>query len=172
MSDHDLKALAQRLRAQAEWERRHPYGVRFEHALTAEELTVAAEALEGLSPERAQWQPIATAPKDGRDVLLTDGASYKRVGNWARLREVWAIDALPPVNAPTHWAPIPTEVGAEPPADQPLSFSDPQKARVREARLWDFHSMAYHHDKRATEEAAAWDEFVDRLLAQEVPHGQ
>ena len=58
--------------------------------------------------EAVQWQPIETAPKDGTEVLLTDGKTYKRVGNWARRMECWSVDVLPPVKMPTHWMPLPT----------------------------------------------------------------
>lgn len=59
------------------------------------------------------WQAIETAPKDGTEVLLMS-KTYKRVGNWARLRECWSIDALPPVAAPTHWMPLPAPPSSPP----------------------------------------------------------
>jgi hypothetical protein len=54
----------------------------------------------------SEWQPIATAPKDGTEILLTDG-SYKRTGYWARRINAWSIDAIGPLKMPTYWLPIP-----------------------------------------------------------------
>ena len=53
------------------------------------------------------WQPIDTAPKDGTEILLTDG-SYKRTGYWARRINAWSVDAVAPINPPTHWGHLPT----------------------------------------------------------------
>jgi hypothetical protein len=53
-----------------------------------------------------EWQPIETAPKDGTEVLLTNG-EYKRAGYWATRINAWSIDMVPPIKAPTHWAPLP-----------------------------------------------------------------
>jgi hypothetical protein len=53
-----------------------------------------------------EWQPIDTAPKDGTEVLLTDG-KYKRTGYWARRVGVWSIDAIVALEPPTHWMPLP-----------------------------------------------------------------
>jgi hypothetical protein len=53
-----------------------------------------------------EWQPIETAPKDGTEILLTDGY-YKRTGYWAKRIAAWSIDAVPPLNMPTHWLPLP-----------------------------------------------------------------
>lgn len=52
------------------------------------------------------WQPIATAPKDGTEILLTDG-QYKRTGYWAKRIQIWSIDCVVPLNPPTHWLPLP-----------------------------------------------------------------
>jgi hypothetical protein len=71
--------------------------------------------------EQQQWQPIDTAPKDGTDVLLLLTGGSKRVGNWARLRACWSVDALPPVPTPTHWMPLPpppSMAGARPVATE------------------------------------------------------
>jgi hypothetical protein len=57
-------------------------------------------------PASGGWRDISTAPKDGTDVLLTDGL-YRRVGYWAKRIECWSIDAVGPLRAPTHWLPIP-----------------------------------------------------------------
>ena len=55
-----------------------------------------------------QWQPIETAPKDGREVLLTNG-KYKRTAFWARLRGVWSVDSVVGLPEATHWLPLPPE---------------------------------------------------------------
>lgn len=52
------------------------------------------------------WQPIETVPRDGTEVLLTDG-HWKRTGWWARRANVWSIDAAVSMTMPTHWAPLP-----------------------------------------------------------------
>ena len=49
-------------------------------------------ALPAVSPEGPAWQPIATAPKDGTEILLTDGSQV-----WAA---VWSFP--PQVADPTH----------------------------------------------------------------------
>lgn len=55
------------------------------------------------------WRPIASAPKDGTDMLLTDG-QYRRVGYWAKRINAWSIDfAGGGLNMPTHWVPIPPD---------------------------------------------------------------
>jgi hypothetical protein len=53
-----------------------------------------------------RWLPIETAPKDGTEILLTDG-HYKRTGYWARRIEAWSIDTVVSLNMPTHWMPLP-----------------------------------------------------------------
>jgi hypothetical protein len=66
----------------------------------------AALAGAGPTPPPSGWQPIETAPKDGTELLLTDGR-YKRTGYWARRIEAWSVDMVPPVRMPTHWMPLP-----------------------------------------------------------------
>jgi len=58
-----------------------------------------------------QWQPIATAPKDGTEVLLTDG-HWTRTGYWAKRIETWSVDTAVSLKPPTYWARLPA-----PPAD-------------------------------------------------------
>jgi hypothetical protein len=70
----------------------------------ASELAARAEKAE--ATRVGGWQPIASAPKDGTEVLLTDGR-YKRAGYWARRIECWSIDCVVDVPAPTHWMPLP-----------------------------------------------------------------
>lgn len=59
------------------------------------------------------WQPIATAPKDGRDIWLTDG-HWKRSGYWAKRIDTWSVDTAVPLDPPTHWAPMPTFADSPP----------------------------------------------------------
>jgi hypothetical protein len=56
------------------------------------------------------WQPIASAPKDGRDVLLLGGSGsgrWRRVGYWARRIERWSVDAVVELSEPAAWLPLP-----------------------------------------------------------------
>jgi hypothetical protein len=55
-----------------------------------------------------KWLPIETAPKDGTEVLLTDGA-YKRTGYWARRANTWSVDTAVGLKPPTHWLPLPPQ---------------------------------------------------------------
>jgi hypothetical protein len=71
------------------------------------------------------WQPIETAPKDGTDVLITDGEDYA-VAHFDTVRHEpcwrdcgdmgWAgmID-----EEPTHWMPLPPAPGASRPTGVP-----------------------------------------------------
>ena len=53
------------------------------------------------------WQPIATAPKDGTQILLK-GSNYIRTGYWAKRIESWVIDMVSaPLTMPTLWMPLP-----------------------------------------------------------------
>lgn len=54
----------------------------------------------------AEWQEIDAAPKDGTEILLTDG-HWKRTGYWARRTERWSVDCAVSLKPPTHWAPLP-----------------------------------------------------------------
>lgn len=54
------------------------------------------------------WQPIETAPKDGRAVLIAavDGTDdIIRIANWNQQHNAWITDAGFP--SPTHWMPLP-----------------------------------------------------------------
>ena len=68
----------------------------------------------------AGWQPIETAPKDGQDILVTDGMNCYCV-EWDEEFDWWTVDdnKLGPFrlrgSAPTHWVPLPPAPG---PADQ------------------------------------------------------
>ena len=55
------------------------------------------------------WQPIETAPKDGRPIIVTDGAAVYGSAWWHGRDSVWLdCDGC----TPTHWMPLPA-----PPAD-------------------------------------------------------
>jgi hypothetical protein len=58
----------------------------------------------------ANWQPIATAPKDGRMLLLAD-SGRSVIGHWynnALYGPGWSLeDGFPLHPQPTHWAPVP-----------------------------------------------------------------
>lgn len=74
-----------------------------------------------------RWQPIETAPKDGTEILLTDG-HWKRTGWWAKRIGSWSIDAAVSLTMPTLWAPLPDPpaASAEPsPLEcEPKDFND------------------------------------------------
>lgn len=69
------------------------------------------------------WQPIETAPKDGRQILLCsdyvfadEGVPAMWVGHW-RVHDhlAWCFVAswdLEPLPDATHWAPLPPSPGA------------------------------------------------------------
>lgn len=50
-----------------------------------------------------EWQPIATAPKDGRDVLVFDDGAIT-IASW--FMDLW-WDHGEMVPEPTHWMPLP-----------------------------------------------------------------
>jgi len=60
----------------------------------------------------SEWQPIETAPKDGRDMLLAgvhllDGPR-QFVGGWWQSEEDWADEDARRINfRATHWMPLP-----------------------------------------------------------------
>lgn len=57
-----------------------------------------------------EWQPIETAPKDGRRILLADMFENVEIGFWNRDLGQWMDDAqqgwIEPT-WPTHWMAIP-----------------------------------------------------------------
>lgn len=69
-----------------------------------------------LNLERAkalEWQPIATAPKDGTPMLLCYWEGSADVlpvtsGFWSRLGEEWFSEISGRRCKPTHWMPLPT----------------------------------------------------------------
>ncbi len=120
MSNTELIARLQRI---ADW-----FDLHDEFSFSEEPATIreAADALQAL--ERV-WQPIETAPKDGTQVILTNGVSVAQ-GNWLHsepfIREhrdlegryidqdesdgydgwIDFIGGMMP--EPTHWMPLPT----------------------------------------------------------------
>lgn len=54
------------------------------------------------------WQPIETAPKDGRGILVAKGFSIYVV-NWDPFYEWWYVcsNIILRANTPTHWMPLP-----------------------------------------------------------------
>lgn len=68
-----------------------------------------------------EWQQIATIPRDGTEVLLTDG-EHRTCGCWSkdpfdpeRTGDGLIMD-WPLFNQPTHWMPLPPPPSADEPA--------------------------------------------------------
>jgi hypothetical protein len=78
----------------------------------------AALSSRPVQPVREQWQPIETAPKDGRKLLLW-WAGMSRVGRCAGVGAArdggdwWQVPSLEfaPTGRPTHWMPLPAAPG-------------------------------------------------------------
>lgn len=55
-----------------------------------------------------EWQPIETAPKDGRDALIAYSDGYIAIGWWSDENQQWCWQNLYlSVMNPTHWMPLP-----------------------------------------------------------------
>lgn len=54
--------------------------------------------------ERGQWEPIETAPKDGRDILVWDGDSV----SLAAWDNGWWVLVEYTLSGVTHWMPLPS----------------------------------------------------------------
>jgi len=57
-----------------------------------------------------QWQPIETAPKDGRPLLLDHPDWHTRVlrGGWDAHEQAWRAHGFGcPATQPSHWHPLP-----------------------------------------------------------------
>ena len=65
----------------------------------------------------SEWQPIETAPKDGRHILIWDWEGLASIveiywakdsdwEGWVYAEELLA-EACPEVDDPTHWQPVP-----------------------------------------------------------------
>lgn len=61
----------------------------------------------------SEWQPIETAPKDGRGVLVSNGQAVGEATFFAEYDGWWWAGSCPTdycdfqVDNPTHWMPIP-----------------------------------------------------------------
>lgn len=53
-----------------------------------------------------EWQPIETAPRDGRPILASDIGPYAYVVEWFKANKAW-IGADGMYWSPTHWMPLP-----------------------------------------------------------------
>ncbi len=76
-------------------------------------LTSAEAQLEALRKE-AEWQPIETAPKDGKRILIRDSDGQRQVAGFCRVLGcdfyAWVIanDMHITADMATHWKPLPT----------------------------------------------------------------
>jgi|PeaSoiMetatran63_FD_contig_21_6060237_length_265_multi_2_in_0_out_0_1 hypothetical protein len=53
-----------------------------------------------------EWQPIKTAPKDGRLLWLTRGDGEPQLGWWSSKVNAWAFQTKPSFDGqPTRWKP-------------------------------------------------------------------
>ena len=66
-------------------------------------LTTPCEHIHATTPE---WQPIATAPKDGTTLLIYCERRGEHVGKWLRHKECWIVTGGDSI-VPTHWMPLP-----------------------------------------------------------------
>lgn len=61
------------------------------------------------------WQDIASAPRDGRDVLVHTLHGLRRVAFWDEARGgLWSLWPGREPAQPTHWRPLPPPPGAKP----------------------------------------------------------
>ena len=78
-------------------------GYRYAGAATAWPIWKAASE----RADRAQWQPIETAPKDGTRLLLANTTGKLADGVWSTRYEVWSWAYM--MTEPTHWMPLPAK---------------------------------------------------------------
>lgn len=57
------------------------------------------------APPATAWQPIETAPKDGREVLVFEAGAVC-LASWDEEAQAWC-DIVPMRPGPTHWMPLP-----------------------------------------------------------------
>jgi hypothetical protein len=108
---------AQNLKAYALWQESMRYVTEDrddkKHALRKmterAETAVAEVARLTQEQEKRGWQPIATAPKDGRPFLMWAAGSRVTEGFWDDLKLFFRSSYLSPLFAfrPTHWMPLP-----------------------------------------------------------------
>lgn len=75
-----------------------------------------------ITPDLTSWQPIETAPRDGRDVLLASddrgdyGHAAPTLGYWDAEQELWSTahgeDTESPKYGPHWWMPLPAVPGS------------------------------------------------------------
>lgn len=73
-----------------------------------------------------EWQPIETAPKDGRDVLLSEGRTVW-VDEWIinGPDSCWMMcDQWEEPATPTHWTPLPAPPESSPAAPSAVAHED------------------------------------------------
>jgi hypothetical protein len=71
---------------------------------------VARAAIAAAEP---RWQPVETAPKDGRRFLVSDGAAVATVW-WSAEADEWiGHDTEGAFGAVTHWMPLPPPPGGD-----------------------------------------------------------
>jgi hypothetical protein len=95
---------------------------RLAEAVRSEQAT-EIEALRAQVSALREWQPIATAPKDGSMVLLypsgcwTEDEDCGEVGFWDTDFNEWgrAGDVAEDYDGPTHWMPLPAPPSTEEP---------------------------------------------------------
>ena len=85
-------------------------------------ISQARAALSAIREPMSDWQPIETAPKDGRKMLLRFTGPFSdqmqdgvTVGRWLRgwwLDAIWATSTAH--RSPTHWMPLPPPPKTEP----------------------------------------------------------
>ncbi len=68
------------------------------------------DAVAAWNKRASNWQPIATAPKDCRSILLDNPAWGHRVliGSWDETEQAWRVMGFGcPAAQPTNWQPLP-----------------------------------------------------------------
>lgn len=114
--------------------------------------------------QRVRWHPIATAPKDGIEVLLTDG-SWKRTGYWAKRIAVWSVDSAVPMKPPTHWMPLPAALESAMSVPARLTTVEEGKAE----RLRD--SISSSCEQRVRALTAQWRGQYEQAISYDRLHG-
>jgi len=113
------EAAANHARAQFDDRPRSPDSMDFvdgyDRATRDAEQRIRALPLPPPSPSNSSgWQPIETAPRDGTEVILWDGA-FRMIGHWTGDQkdpecspDGWVRDfCTDPMHEPTHWQPLP-----------------------------------------------------------------
>ncbi len=84
------------------------YETEYHHSRIVEALKAENKELKA-KLEKAKWQPIESAPRDGKSILVTDGYdvcdAYFRGGDWWQYQcgDDWYSTSI----NPTHWMPLP-----------------------------------------------------------------